>query len=117
MNQTTKTMAIEIYKALLNNVAPEMLRKVAINQFVQELGMTKGGASTYYANMKKGTWSLTVEPVEEKFVPKFCFEIKPKAKRVPKSVKFQPKPFVEFHPVVIQSKTGRDSKGRFVRLG
>jgi hypothetical protein len=62
--QTRKQQAITIYKRVIGTKAvqenPKLARPKVIEQLVSKLGMTNGGASTYYANLKNGNWSVTV---------------------------------------------------------
>lgn len=49
-----KEMALRVYNEQIKDV-DGMTRKRAIEILMEEVGMTAGGASTYYANLKKGT--------------------------------------------------------------
>lgn len=60
-NTTRKAQAVRIYTDLIPVVTPS--RQAVITELVNKLGMTKSGASTYYANMKTGKWAITISPV------------------------------------------------------
>ena len=53
-NLSKKQIAIEIYKKY-----KDQGRKVVIEKMVEEAGLTPSGSSTYFANMKNGTWKTT----------------------------------------------------------
>ena len=53
-----KQIAIEIYKKY-----KDQGRKVVIEKMMEEAGLTKPGASTYFHNMKNGTWN-TIDPID-----------------------------------------------------
>jgi len=48
-----KEMAIKVYNEKIKD--KDLSRKEAIQILMDEVGMSAGGASTYYANLKKGT--------------------------------------------------------------
>ena len=57
-NLSKKQIAIEIYKKY-----KDQGRKVVIEKMVEEAGLTPSGSSTYFANMKNGTWKTT-DPID-----------------------------------------------------
>lgn len=61
--ETRKAKAVKIYQKLIPLKPPG--RKEVIEQLMSKLGMTKFGASTYYANIKTGKWSVEALPVRK----------------------------------------------------
>lgn len=49
-----KDLAKQVYNALIKG--KDLTRKAAIDVLVKEVGLTPAGASTYYANLKKGKY-------------------------------------------------------------
>jgi hypothetical protein len=80
---TLKTGAIKIFNRVMASKTPTRAR--VIEQLVEKLGLTPGGASTYYANMKNGLakkaggWDVTAVAVK-------AGAVKAKAKPVVKAV-------------------------------
>ncbi len=67
---TQKIAAIKIFNRVMSS--KNATRANVIKQLTEKLGLTPGGASTYYANMKNGKegkaggWSLDVSAVKAK---------------------------------------------------
>lgn len=66
---------------------PKQARPRVIKELQAKLGMTPGGASTYYANAKNGKWAIEVKPVAVKAVKPVAKVAKPAVKAVAKPTK------------------------------
>lgn len=68
--ETLKVSAIKIFNRVMASKNPSRAKVIA--QLVEKIGLTPGGASTYYANMKNGVekkpggWDVSVSAVKAK---------------------------------------------------
>ena len=60
-----KVQSIKIYNRVsARNTNPDQLRSKVLKELQAKIGMTAGAASTYFANIKNGTWSVVLTPVK-----------------------------------------------------
>ena len=60
-----KVQTIKIYnRVAARNTNPDLLREKVLKEVQAKIGMSAGGASTYFANIRNGTWSVVLTPVK-----------------------------------------------------
>ena len=80
--QTRKDQSLKIYQRIVTKHPGDKANRAKVMaELVAKIGMTPGGASTYYANAKNGNWALTAAPVAKPSAAK----AKPAIKAAPKS--------------------------------
>lgn len=80
-----KVQAIKIYNRIsARNTVPNELRTKVLKELQAKVGMTPGAASTYFANIKNGTWSVNITAVKVAKVVK-AVKAKPALTVVPKT--------------------------------
>lgn len=64
-NATKIQKSLKIFQRITaKHPDPKQARPRVIKELQAKLGMTAGGASTYYANAKNGKWAIEVAPVK-----------------------------------------------------
>lgn len=91
-----KSQAAKIYSRIMGK--PTGTRKAVIEALQEKIGLTPGGASTYFANFKNGNWPLEVTTVAKKAetkpatAPKATVAAKPVTKKAAPAKKAAAKP-------------------------
>lgn len=91
VKKAKKIAAIKIYNRVM--ASKNATRANALKQMIEKAGLTPGGASTYYANIKNGVpgWSLAVASATKEKVKlakspsnkTSAKKVKPESKKVP----------------------------------